>query len=267
MARPDDAVDDFAPIAPLVDALRLRRDAEPVPPMGVELRAVIEELGAPTGPRIAPPASASRRRSRRMRTVVGAAVAALAVSGLGVAGALPAPVQRVVSGTAGHLGLDLPDPDPTTSTVPPEVPTEGRDGARGGSTAPATRPTPPSSAAIRTSDTHEGPATGSTTAPHGDRGNGNDSRGGPDESPVASNGNGNGGHGEEGDATPPSTTPTTADDHGGSVQGRSGSGDGTEDQPGSGSSGDRGSSDGTGRSSSSGGTDVVRSGGSGGGEG
>lgn len=286
MPRPDDSVDDavlaghvptgaddLAPVAALVSGMRSRRDAEPVPPMGVELRAVIDELCGPARPEAAPPAAITpRRRGRRIRALVGGVVAALTVSGLGVAGALPAPVQRVVSDTAGHLGIVLPEPNAAT-TVPPQVPEAGVDGAAHRDADHAGRPSTATSTAISVGDEDGRPVTGSTSDTRGP--NPDDVETGPDSSSETKGATRDGGN--EGNVSPSddagrgdgrsdaTTSTTTTDAPGTPSADRSDSGGGSSDRTSSGDGG--GSSGASGRSSSDGGGDAVRDGGSAGGSG
>lgn len=102
--------------------LRAARDAAPLPVLGAALARVFEE-GLP--PVSAPaPAAGTRRRAVRRGAVV-AGVAGLFAGGLGVAGALPAPVQRAVSEVADVIGVQLPSPadddadPPAGDTDPP----------------------------------------------------------------------------------------------------------------------------------------------------
>ena len=80
------------------------------------------------------------------------------MSGLAVAGALPAPVQNAVSGVAQTVGFDLPDSQPTaeapaaTATGSWEQGTNGVGGNGGGAT-PSVRPVPETSATTAPTDT------------------------------------------------------------------------------------------------------------------
>jgi hypothetical protein len=79
-----------------------------------------------------PPVSRSTSMRRRLAQLATATIAVVAASGgLAIAGALPAPVQDVVSGAADEVGVELPESeepappeaDATTTTVPEPEPT------------------------------------------------------------------------------------------------------------------------------------------------
>jgi hypothetical protein len=67
----------------------------------------------------APQPAPSRRRRIALRAVAAGAAAGIAFGGLGVAGALPGPVQHRVADVVEHVGVHLPDdqPAPTTTTT------------------------------------------------------------------------------------------------------------------------------------------------------
>jgi len=116
---PHDPLDSF------LDDLRSAAADTPLPAVGDALATLFREGAAP----IASPAPRAGRRWS-LRGAVAGAVAGVALSGLGIAGALPAPVQHGVATVVHHVGVHLPDPETTTTTVP--APT---------STVPANRPT------------------------------------------------------------------------------------------------------------------------------
>lgn len=87
--------------------LRAARDAAPLPVLGMALARIFDE-GLP--PATAPAAGPSARRRAVRRATVLAGVGAFFAGGLGVAGALPAPVQRAVSDAADVVGVQLPHP-------------------------------------------------------------------------------------------------------------------------------------------------------------
>src|SRR5437588_561008 len=69
------------------------------------------------------PAPVPRTRRRPLpRIAVASAVGAFAFGGLGVAGALPAPVQAGVSHIADFVGVNLPDGNPGHGGQPPAAP-------------------------------------------------------------------------------------------------------------------------------------------------
>jgi hypothetical protein len=103
--------EELAPVAAVVTRLRERAAAEPAPPMGATLRA---QLYAP------PVVSLHAHRAARfalVRAAVAAAVAALALVGVGAAqNRLPSGVQDVVSSTADLVGIDVPRSDERHAT-------------------------------------------------------------------------------------------------------------------------------------------------------
>lgn len=149
----------------LLHDLRGAADAVPPPAPGPALTTLFRD-GAPA---VAPTAPARRRA---VGVAVAATVAGLGFGGLGVAGALPAPVQDRVADLVEPVGIDLPhsddgDPDPvvttTTSTTTTSTSTT--------TTAP-TRPTPSATAPGQTGETpgrsDEAPGhRGSTPTPGG----------------------------------------------------------------------------------------------------
>jgi hypothetical protein len=158
-----------------LDDLRAAAAAAPAPAVGDALATLFREGAAPV---VAP----APRRRIAVRAVVAGAVAGLAFGGLGVAGALPGPVQRTVADVVDHVGVHLPDDRPatttTTSTTSTTVP-------------PSTTTVPPTTVASTptTADDHgggrdgRGPAT--TADDHGQSddapGHGGDSPGKSDE--------------------------------------------------------------------------------------
>jgi hypothetical protein len=138
------------PLDAFFDDLRAAAAETPTPAVGDALATLFRDGAAPVTSVIG-----SRRWRWSMRATVAGAVAGVAFGGLGVAGALPRPVQHGVAGVVRHVGVELPDPA-TTTTTEPTVPT----------TRPAFVPTP------STNDDDHGP---STTAP-GDGGSGTGTR-------------------------------------------------------------------------------------------
>ncbi len=144
---------DLEALASLLFELRVVHNDEPVPPMAPDLRELVRTLkdDRPTAGVAA--ASTSPSPARRVKLLVGAALASLGlVGGLGAAGALPAPVQRMVASTAQVIGVDFPRP-PASSLAAREDPAareapdggEGPDGGElpgGQSDAPAREPAP-----------------------------------------------------------------------------------------------------------------------------
>lgn len=103
--------EELAPIAAVVTQLRARAAAEPAPPMSPELRA---QLYAPAV------VSLHAHRAARfalVRAAVAAAVAALALVGVGAAqNRLPSGIQDVVSSTADLVGIDVSRSDERHAT-------------------------------------------------------------------------------------------------------------------------------------------------------
>lgn len=144
---------DLEALASLLFELRAVHDDEPVPPMAPDLRELVRTLkdDRPTAGVAA--ASTSPSPARRVKLLVGAALASLGlVGGLGAAGALPAPVQRMVASTAQVIGVDFPRPpasplaareDPAAREAPDgREGLDGREVPAGQSDAPARAPAP-----------------------------------------------------------------------------------------------------------------------------
>jgi hypothetical protein len=157
--RAPDGRPELAALAALVAELRAVHDAEPVPPLGPELAGLISR-GGPEADQSGAGARAGRAGSwsapgRRAKALIAGAVATFGlVGGLGAAGALPAPVQRVVAFTAGVVGLDFPRPPPASPSSP------SRPGVR-----PDETPPPPSPATTTTACPAPESRRGATTAP------------------------------------------------------------------------------------------------------
>jgi hypothetical protein len=89
-----------AGLVEVVEALRRRRAAEPVPPIGGALRAQIDRADVVT--------LAARRSARRALVLAAAAAAAVVAFGVGAAqNRLPAGIQDVVSSTVEHVGVHV----------------------------------------------------------------------------------------------------------------------------------------------------------------
>jgi hypothetical protein len=212
------------PLDAFLDELRHAAAGTPAPEVGDALRTLFQEGAAPvlTAP-------AGRRRSGRMRVAVAGAVAGLTFGGLGVAGALPGPVQSGVAEVADVVGVHLPDghDDPTPTTTPEP-------------TVPLTPAAPP----------HRSTSTGTPATADHHGGESDDD----DRTTTTVEDHRGPGHGGEidGDDDGPETTTTTEDrddrsgpddgtsagsDDSGSGSGDSGSGSGSSGDGGSGSSG------------------------------
>lgn len=136
-----------------LEELRSAAAAVPAPAPGPALATLFRDGAAPV-------ATPSPARRWALRVAVAGAVAGFGFGGLGVAGALPAPVQDRVADLAQHVGIDLPDGDDepakrapaptvpkftTTTTVSPSADVPGRTGDTPGlgGTTPSTRPESP----------------------------------------------------------------------------------------------------------------------------
>jgi hypothetical protein len=111
---PHDPLDSF------LDDLRSAAADTPSPAVGGELATLFRDGAEP----VVSPTAAPRRRRWSVRAAVAGAVAGVTFGGLGIAGALPGPVQRGVADVARQVGVSLPDNDePTTTTVTVPAPT------------------------------------------------------------------------------------------------------------------------------------------------
>ena len=124
-----DMFDDDPTIAAFARDLQDAAAASPAPAVGASLAAVLDgRAPAAVYPEIVSPARVRpARRSLRLRWAVAGAAFGIGAGSLGVAGALPGPVQRQVARMAEVVGVDLPDgrpdADPTRTTpVRPVVP-------------------------------------------------------------------------------------------------------------------------------------------------
>lgn len=114
--------------------------AMPPPAIGAPLAAILEGRAPATAyPEVvAIPRDRLVRRPARLRWAVAAAAFTLGAGSLGVAGALPGPVQRQVSRMADVIGVDVPDgrdDAPVTPITPAPIPTP-----RASATATSTKP-------------------------------------------------------------------------------------------------------------------------------
>ena len=193
----DDMFNDDPTIAAFARDLQAAAASTPAPAVGVTLASVLSGQ-APTVayPEVHAPHSRGRvvRRSARARWAVAGTVFGLGAGSLGIAGALPAPVQRQVARMAEIVGVDLPDgqDSPTTTITVPE---------------PATTTTVPTttSTTLPTSTT-VGPviagddgsvATTSTSREDDNSGHGNDDDGDDADNPGNGNGHGSADDGDE----------------------------------------------------------------------
>ncbi|MEX2255236.1 MAG: hypothetical protein WEC34_07350 [Acidimicrobiia bacterium] len=214
-SRPVAAPDGYERLAELLGQLRLRRDRVQ-PDEALVTRMQVAVLDAP-GPATL---SVARRPGRQRVVVVAlASVSALALlGGLGVANALPRPLQAAVSDVLDQFGIDAPSPnadpplgpavltddapisspDADSSTIPTPgastsgAPTTGTpddaSGENAGAPSTAAPTTPPTAAAPAPAAAPPSPSSDGGNDDHGNgNGHGNDH----------GNGNGNGGRGRD----------------------------------------------------------------------
>jgi hypothetical protein len=168
------------PLDAFLDDLRSAAADTPTPAVGDELAVLFRDGAAP----VVSPAPAPRPRRWSVRAAVAGAVAGLTFGGLGIAGALPGPVQRGVADVARQVGVELPDDEPTPTTVTvPDHPTR-------------VAPTP-TTAPARSDDA---PGRSDDRRQDDDRGRGDDrqSSGGSDDAPNPSTSDD---HGEDEDSS------------------------------------------------------------------
>jgi hypothetical protein len=106
-----DALDAF------LDELRAAGSAVDAPAPSDALQVLFRD-----GTVASPPAPLPQRRRPLLRVAVAGAAGAFAFSGLGVAGALPAPVQSRVADVVEHVGVNIPDGNPGHGGQPPAAP-------------------------------------------------------------------------------------------------------------------------------------------------
>jgi hypothetical protein len=200
----------------LVGFARDLRDAAasaPPPMVGPALAAVLDGRERPQAPASLPDPSPRRRRTA-LRWALGGVVFGLGLGSLGVAGALPDAVQRQVANLGDVVGVNLPDPaDSTTTIAPALVPS---------STVPPARASRPSDTVA---DARGGADSGTSDAPPSpgqsdDRGLGDDHR----SDTGASNADGGNKGGQSDDHRDPRSTSTVPRD-GDSNSGRGNAGD------------------------------------------
>jgi hypothetical protein len=224
----DDMFDDDPVLAAFARDLERAGESTPPPAVGPALAAVLEgRAPIATYPEVTVPAERPARRPTRarLRWAVGSAAFGLGIGSLGVAGALPGPVQRQVSNLADHVGVHLPDgaddepatpPAPTTSTTRPEPTT---------SIAPTTSVAPTTVVVVDPEDDSPGTSIVDDNSGHGNgngNGNGHEDEAGDDDS----SGHGNGGGNDDDQGDDGSHDDARDDDgHGG----RGGGGDAVED--------------------------------------
>jgi hypothetical protein len=104
---PDDRLDAF------FDELRTAAAEAPLPVVGDALATLFRDGQAP----VVSAAPVVRRRRWSARAAIAGAIAGVTFGGLGVAGALPGPVQRGVADVVRQVGVHLPDPAPATTST------------------------------------------------------------------------------------------------------------------------------------------------------
>lgn len=110
-----DALDAF------LDELRAAGSSVDAPAPTEALQALFRDGTVPSAPAPLP----RLRRIPIVRVAVAGAVGAVAFGGLGVAGALPGPVQEKVAHVVAHVGVNLPDGNPGHGGEPPAAPRAG----------------------------------------------------------------------------------------------------------------------------------------------
>ena len=111
-----DALDAF------LDELRAAGSAVDAPVPSDALQVLFRDGTVETPPFTIP---APPRRRPLLRVAVAGAAASFVFGGLGVAGALPAPVQDGVANVADFVGVNLPDGNPGHGGEPPAAPQAG----------------------------------------------------------------------------------------------------------------------------------------------
>lgn len=124
----DDMFDEDPTLAAFARDLQDAAAATPAPVIGASLAAVLEGRAPVTVyPEVVEtPRARVVRGPARLRWAVGAAAFAFGAGSLGVAGALPGPVQRQVARMAQVVGVDVPDGEddaPATRTITPPTTT------------------------------------------------------------------------------------------------------------------------------------------------
>jgi hypothetical protein len=110
-----DALDAF------LDELRAAGSAVDAPAPSETLQVLFRDGTVPVAPAPLP----RLRRRPLVRVALAGAGGAFAFGGLGVAGALPAPVQAKVADVADFVGVNLPDGNPGHGGEPPSAPPAG----------------------------------------------------------------------------------------------------------------------------------------------
>jgi hypothetical protein len=139
----DEMFEDDPDLAAFARDLRAAADQGPLPEIGAALAAVLDgrapanEVPGTVGPPGSPRRGGTWSRRRRAGVAVGAGLG-LAFGSLGVAGALPGPVQRQVARAADVVGIDLPgdgEPADVSNLTPPTSPPTTESMARSTTTA------------------------------------------------------------------------------------------------------------------------------------
>ena len=179
----DDMFDEDPMIAAFARDLQDAAATTPAPVVGASLAAVLEGRAPATAypDAVETPRARVVRRPARLRWAVAAAAAIFGAGSLGVAGALPGPVQRQVSRMADVIGVDVPDgeddTEPTTTTTPPTTTTTSTTIATTTSTAP------PVGTTVLTEEQDAGEDPGKPAPERDDEGGRGRGRGGVDGEP------------------------------------------------------------------------------------
>jgi hypothetical protein len=187
--------EDDPQLAAFAQDLRAAADAIPAPAVRDDLAAVL----AGTAPAPVPAWIPRRRRSRRsvtLRATIAGAAFGLGIGSLGVAGALPDPVQRQLSHAGDVVGVHLPTPADDHTSQGREEEQQQAPGIR------VVRPTTPAAQHNAGNDEQDTPGTADNDGEH--RGSTDD----PNE------------RGDEQRNEHATTTTTVGDDHRGSDEGK-----------------------------------------------
>ncbi|HEX4903846.1 MAG TPA: hypothetical protein VFU93_00235 [Acidimicrobiales bacterium] len=220
-------------IAAFARDLQDAASATPAPAVGASLAAVLDgRVPTDVYPEVVLPGHVrTARRSLRLRWAVASAAFGIGAGSLGVAGALPGPVQRQVARMAEVVGVDLPDGQPTTTTTvtPPPV------------TVPASTSVPPRPTVVPAGEPPVAPPTTLDDEQHDDeldddRGRGEDRGRADDDDAVDVDGDADHGRDEELESDGPDGVlddrgPEAEDDRSGSDQGSDDPEDEGDDDP------------------------------------
>lgn len=219
--HPAEMFEDDPQLAAFAQDLRAAADAVPALAVRDDLAAVLEGTHPPVTPAWLP----ARRRSRRsvtLRVTIAGAVFGLGVGSLGVAGALPDPVQRGLSHAGEVVGVHLPAP---AEDHGPPATNHGQEQRQQELEKHLVRTTPTTARHDDGENDDQSPAT-TVDANDGHRGSGDDVNDHGEQERQHATTTVDDHHGEDGAHPQPGTT-TTVDDHHGDRAGSS-NGDGRD---------------------------------------